>query len=135
MAVTHAKVSAKADGGDATLVLPSDWNASHTAPELTATAEVTVAGATTVDWTTSHTKDHLTGASNITYTFTAPAARAWLGIRLKQGATARTVTWPAAVKWPANTAPTLSGAGKTDMITFYYDGTTYWGSSVLDYPA
>lgn len=28
--VTHAKVSAKADGGDATLVLPSDWNAGHT---------------------------------------------------------------------------------------------------------
>lgn len=30
MAVTHLKVSAKADGGDATLVLPSDWNADHT---------------------------------------------------------------------------------------------------------
>jgi hypothetical protein len=29
MAITHAKVSAKADGGDATLVRPSDWNASH----------------------------------------------------------------------------------------------------------
>lgn len=27
--VTHAKVSAKADGGDATLVRPSDWNADH----------------------------------------------------------------------------------------------------------
>lgn len=31
MGITHAKVSAKADGGDATLVLPSDWNAAHVA--------------------------------------------------------------------------------------------------------
>lgn len=29
MAITHAKVSAKADGGDASLVRPSDWNAVH----------------------------------------------------------------------------------------------------------
>lgn len=29
MAITHAKVSAKADGGDSTVVLPSDWNAAH----------------------------------------------------------------------------------------------------------
>jgi hypothetical protein len=27
--ITHAKVSAKSDGGDSTLVLPSDWNAAH----------------------------------------------------------------------------------------------------------
>jgi hypothetical protein len=30
MAITHTKVSGIADGGDATLVLPSDWNANHT---------------------------------------------------------------------------------------------------------
>lgn len=30
MAVKHAKTSAKADGADATLVQPSDWNADHT---------------------------------------------------------------------------------------------------------
>jgi hypothetical protein len=29
MAITHTKVSGIADGGDATLVLPSDWNANH----------------------------------------------------------------------------------------------------------
>lgn len=32
MAVKHAFTSAKADGGDATLVQPSNWNASHNAP-------------------------------------------------------------------------------------------------------
>jgi hypothetical protein len=30
MAITHSKVSAKSDGGDTSLVLPSDWNADHT---------------------------------------------------------------------------------------------------------
>jgi len=29
VALSHQKVSAKADGGDSTLVLPSDWNAEH----------------------------------------------------------------------------------------------------------
>jgi hypothetical protein len=29
MGITHSKVSAKSDGGDATLVRPSDWNADH----------------------------------------------------------------------------------------------------------
>jgi len=29
MDITHAKVSAKSDGGDSSLVLPSDWNAAH----------------------------------------------------------------------------------------------------------
>ncbi len=30
MSITHSKVSAKSDGGDTTLVRPSDWNAAHT---------------------------------------------------------------------------------------------------------
>lgn len=37
MAITHAKVSAKSDGADATEVLPSDWNASHTIASGTVT--------------------------------------------------------------------------------------------------
>ena len=39
MTITHTKVSAKADGGDATLVLPSDWNASHTIGSGTVTRD------------------------------------------------------------------------------------------------
>jgi hypothetical protein len=34
MAVIHAKVSGKADGGDATLVQPTDWNASHSIGDI-----------------------------------------------------------------------------------------------------
>jgi hypothetical protein len=34
MAITHAKVSGKPDGADATLVRPSDWNADHIGASL-----------------------------------------------------------------------------------------------------
>jgi predicted secreted protein len=34
MGIKHAKVSAKADGGDASLILPSDWNAGHIIQDL-----------------------------------------------------------------------------------------------------
>ena len=40
-----------------------------------------------------------------------------------------TIAWPAAVKWNADTAPTLSGTGKTDFITLVTTnaGTRYYG--------
>jgi len=44
MGIAHAKVSAKSDGGDSTLVLPSDWNATHTVDVL---APSGLTGATT----------------------------------------------------------------------------------------
>lgn len=34
MALKHSKVSAKSDGGDSSLVLPSDWNADHVVDSL-----------------------------------------------------------------------------------------------------
>ena len=45
-----------------------------------------------------------------------------------QDATARTITWPAAVAWPAATAPTLSAtSGDVDVFTFTtFDGGTTW---------
>jgi hypothetical protein len=40
MPVKHAKTSAIADGGDASLVLPSDWNAGHVIPYAAGTFTV-----------------------------------------------------------------------------------------------
>jgi len=42
--------------------------------------------------------------------------------------TIRTITWPASVKWPAATAPTMTGTnGKVDIITLYtVDAGTTW---------
>lgn len=48
-------------------------------------------------------------------------------LRLVNGG-AYTITWPTAVKWPAGTAPTLTGSG-TDVLVFLSDdnGTTWRG--------
>jgi len=50
-------------------------------------------------------------------------------IRIKDAtATARTVTWPASVKWPSGTAPTLTQTtGAVDILEFFTtDGGTTW---------
>ena len=47
-------------------------------------------------------------------------------IKIIQGITPRTITWPAAVKWPGGTAMTLStGDNEIDLLTLIYDGTNY----------
>ena len=45
-----------------------------------------------------------------------------------------TITWDSSIKWPADTAPTLT-TGKTHLFMFVTDdtGTTWRGSSLVDY--
>lgn len=91
--------------------------------------------ADTVDWSNGQKqKSTLTG--NCTYTFTAPSAGVgnFLLKIIQDGTGNRTVTWPATVKWAGGTAPTLStGAGDIDIVSFYWDGTTYFGVASLDF--
>ena len=73
----------------------------------------------------------LTLTGNCTFTFpTATAGKSFIML-LKQDATgSRTVTWPAAVKWPNGTAPTItSTASKLDKYIFTSDGTNWYGSN------
>jgi hypothetical protein len=70
---------------------------------------------------------------NVTYTFSNPASSGKVSaftLKVTQDATARTITWPASVDWPAATAPTLStGSGDVDVFVFFTSdgGTTYYG--------
>jgi len=92
--------------------------------------------ADTIDWGVSNKqKSTLTG--NCTFTFTAPTGPASLLLKLVQDATgSRTVTWPATVHWSGGTAPILTTTvAKVDIITFYWDGTTYFGSFTLNFTA
>ena len=58
-------------------------------------------------------------------------------LRIIQGATPGTVTWPANVKWPGGTPPTLStNTGDIDVVNLLYfdDGggnTFYYATSAL----
>jgi hypothetical protein len=90
--------------------------------------------AVTIDWTLSNkAKTTLTGAATIS--FTAPVGPTNLILRLVQDVTGgRTVTWPAAVKWVGGTAPTLAtDPSAIDVVTFYYDGTNYYGGAGINY--
>jgi len=73
----------------------------------------------------------LTLTGNCSFTFpTATAGQSFM-MFLKQDATgSRTVTWPAAVKWPSSTAPTITAtASKGDKFVFTADGTNWLGST------
>lgn len=130
------------DNGDATLtqagnlitLAGASWTFGANTAYFTETDNGNSSTADTIDWTLSNKqKSTLTG--NCTFTFTAPGGACSLVLRLAQDATgSRTVTWPAAVKWSGGTPPTLTTtASKVDIITFYYDGTTYFGNSSLNY--
>lgn len=73
----------------------------------------------------------LTLTGNCTFTFpTATAGRSFVLILKQDGTGSRTATWPAAVKWPAGTAPTItSTASKSDKYIFTSDGTNWIGSN------
>ena len=99
--------------------------------ELYDTVNITL----TVDWNNSNIQEitSLTGA----HVFTASNPKIGATYILTLGQTgAVTPTWTG-IKWPAATAPTLSGAGKTDIITLVcYDATgagLYYGSSTLNF--
>ena len=94
---------------------------------------VTLSGtSTTIDLATATNFVHdLTG--NTTYTFSNPATSgnaSAFTLKIIQGSTARTITWPASVDWAGGTAPTLSSANNAvDIFTFFTldGGTTYYG--------
>ena len=78
------------------------------------------------------TVQYLTLTGNCTYTFPTPVAgKSFILIQKQDGTGGRTVTWPASVKWPGGTAPTLtSTASKADKFIFTaVDGSSWLGSN------
>lgn len=90
-------------------------------------------GTTTIDWKLGNKYKHTFGSQNETFTFTAPSNPCnLLLVLIQDGTGSRTVTWPATVKWPGGTAPTLTtDASSIDIVSFYYDGTNYFGVASL----
>lgn len=76
----------------------------------------------------------LTGTGR-TLSITNPVAGYTYTIRITQGSANRTIsTWPAGTRWIGGTAPTLSTtAGAIDIITLYYDGANFYGTSGLSF--
>ena len=73
-------------------------------------------------------------------TLKAPAGMCYRTIKIKQASNsyAQTVTWAgelsAEVYWPGGSAPELSdGISEIDIITFFFDGTDFYGTASLDF--
>ncbi len=88
----------------------------------------------TIDWQTGNKQAMIVNNTAVLLAFTAPTGVCNLILKVTQGTTATTVTWPSSVLWPAGTAPTLSTtAADIDVLSFYFDGSSYFGNSSLDF--
>lgn len=96
--------------------------------------DVAYSATPTFNWNSSNVQS-MTLTGNITsLTLSNPGDGGRYILILIQDATGgRTVAWPASVKWPGGTAPTLSGANKIDVISLIWNGTSYFGSVGLNY--
>lgn len=106
--------------------------------KLAFTSEIvdgTLGSSRTITWNDGP-KQALNLTANTTVAFTAiPTGVTNLTLRLVQDATgSRLVSWPASVKWAGGVAPTLSTAANAeDIVTFYYNGTNYYGVASLNF--
>jgi len=73
-------------------------------------------------------------SSSTTLTFSNAAVGTYI-VKITQGGSGfNLVSWPANVLWSGGIIPTLTTAvGKTDIFTFVYDSTNYYGSYALNY--
>ena len=91
--------------------------------------------ATNIDWSLIKVATGLytkTLSANTTFTFSNLTAGQAINVRLTNTASNYTVTWPT-VKWPGGTAPVMTTGAKSDIYSFFYDGTDIYGSYVQNY--
>ena len=98
------------------------------------TSNISAMGANAVDCSAGNyfTKT-ITGATTFTFT-NVPTGVAYTFTMEVTLNGSNAITWPATVKWPADTPPTLTD-GKTQLFTFVTDdgGTRWRGNSAVDY--
>ena len=98
------------------------------------TSNISAMGANAVDCSAGNyfTKT-ITGATTFTFT-NVPTGVAYTFTMEVTLNGSNAITWPGSVKWPADTAPTITD-GKTQLFVFLTDdgGTRWRGSSIVDY--
>jgi hypothetical protein len=90
---------------------------------------------TAIDWNILKTKGGLytkTLSTNTTFTFSNMTAGQVINVRLTNTASNWTVTWPT-VKWSGGTTPTMTIGAKSDVYSFFYDGTDVFGAVIQNY--
>jgi len=100
------------------------------------TANTIGSGATgVIDWTVNQKQKVTITGTSITCNFTNPPGPCNLILKVVQGDGSDVIgTWDSDIKWPSGTAPTLStGNGAIDILSFYWDGTNYYGVASLNF--
>ena len=116
------------DGGDLKIT-----NTVYFAAE---TANAIGDGATgAIDWNVSQKQKLTITGTGITVNFTNPAGVCNLLLKVVQGDGSDVVgTWDGDIYWAGGSAPTLStGNGDVDILSFYWDGSRYYGIASLDF--
>ncbi len=94
------------------------------------------AGATiTIDWSANGQIQKVNMDQASTFTFTNPTKSTTLMLYITYDGN-YDVTWDGDVIWAGNSAPTLTKtAGRTDLITFAWNGSKYFAAANLNYTA
>lgn len=129
--------------GDDVNLADGIWKAMRIEDYSVTSTTYTPTGTTqTVDYTAgnAYQLDLESATGNVTITLSNPPSTGIYGeiiIRVEQDSTTpRNLVWPASVKWPGGTAPTIStGANAVDIITLktWDAGTTWYGDFSQDY--
>ena len=89
-----------------------------------------------IDWTHNQKQKVTITGTGITCNFTNPPGPCNLTLKVVQGDGSDVIgTWDSDIKWAGGgTPPTLStGNGEIDILSFYFDGTNYFGVASLDF--
>ena len=88
-----------------------------------------------INWTVNQKQKVTITGTNITCNFTNPPGPCNLTLKVVQGDGSDVIAnWDGDIKWPSGNAPTLStGNGAIDILSFYWDGTNYYGVASLNF--
>lgn len=86
-----------------------------------------------IKWDSNGHKQKITLNDSPTITFTDPPGACNLLLKVNQDATGnRDIDWSGNFRWPGGSKPTLTSSGSAmDIVTFYFDGTNYYGVASL----
>lgn len=97
--------------------------------------EISGDGNTTIDWNLGNKVKFNFGAQSENFSFVNPIKPCNLLLILVQDSGGnRTANFSGNILWSNATSPTLSTvSGSIDIVSFYYDGTNYYGVASLDF--
>ena len=121
---------------DELLEVAGDIHVHNTVYFSSETANTIADGATgEIDWNVSQKQKVTITGTGITCNFANPGGVCNLLLKVIQGDGSDVIgTWDSDIKWVGGSAPTLStGNGDIDILSFYFDGTNYFGAASLNF--